>query len=684
MSQARTDANREPIDTQVSHLDREPYVGPRSFTADDALRFFGREYESKQLSALLISERIVVLHGPLGTGKTSLINARVSKLLASKLEVLPTIRLNYDPVVMTVPDEPSNRYVESTLRSLGWTPVANQPLPTLLHFLNESFAEDQRAEVMIFDQFEEVLTLCPTDSAQKNDFFRQLGDVLDSSQHPDNDLADSDSQASSRSQPHPRWALFVVRDEQLASLDPFLPMLGASRPTMFRLRPLDATKATAAIRGPAERGGVEITEDAAEWLFRKLSGRYVYKPGTKEPTWIEGHQVEPVHLQIVCQRFWEALPPGQMVVTQEDAERALGYYLKKNGSDPVDAVLADYYSHELQAIERNSNGQIRERELRYWIDRYLISSHGVRIQVAKGNSATNGLSNQAIDALRGAHLVQEDDRTGVSWIELSHDRLIRPIQISNESWLQENTEPWQLAAVAWERSKTPNLLLRWRALKEAEKSARKNPEKLAALDKEFLHESRKTWNRRLARNVLIGTVTAVVGAALLFALRGRHLARIAEANNLAITAGYVTWEEDSDKALLQAYQAWQNHPNQSSDQTTRKVMIDLLSRSGGKILHGHNGPINQITLNEAWIITGSQDNTVRLWNREKIELAAGTAAHDSGKHGHRMPVLGLVTNAKLDRLASVSVDQTIRPSSALSRRSRTTPKRRSWASGFVR
>ena len=50
-----------------------PYVGPRSLKTGEP--FFGRDREIRSLLALLVSERIVMLHSPSGAGKSSLIQA---------------------------------------------------------------------------------------------------------------------------------------------------------------------------------------------------------------------------------------------------------------------------------------------------------------------------------------------------------------------------------------------------------------------------------------------------------------------------------------------------------------------------------------------------------------------------------------------------------------------------------
>src|SRR5689334_22845125 len=71
-----------------------PYPGPRPFTTAERKQFFGRSGELRDLVSLVIAHTLAVLHGPTGSGKTSLIHAGlVPELEAAGFEVLPVARL---------------------------------------------------------------------------------------------------------------------------------------------------------------------------------------------------------------------------------------------------------------------------------------------------------------------------------------------------------------------------------------------------------------------------------------------------------------------------------------------------------------------------------------------------------------------------------------------------------------
>ena len=190
-----------------------PYVGPRSFQKNEPL--WGRDRELRQLTDRLLAERIVLLHAPSGAGKTSLIQAGLIVQLENEgFTVNPIIRVNLErpPELLSQPDllakNPGfNRYAFSTLLSLEEQVPKDERLPMedLLHFSLEDYLKlreerESRTEpqVLIFDQFEEVLTIDPTDRAAKNAFFSGIGAALKNRN---------------------RWALFAVRTDYVGALE---------------------------------------------------------------------------------------------------------------------------------------------------------------------------------------------------------------------------------------------------------------------------------------------------------------------------------------------------------------------------------------------------------------------------------------------------------------------------------
>ena len=273
-----------------------PYPGPRSFQQGEQL--YGRERETAELLDLLIAERIVLLYSPSGAGKTSLVQAAlIPELEAEDFRVLPTLRLGYLTADGNAPRV--NRYLTSLLLSLERDlPETEQtPLPELTSLSLTEYLDRQPAppggawhgDVLIFDQFEEVLTVDPGGRAIKAEFFEQVGKTL---------------------RDRNRWALFSMREEFVAGLDPYLHHI----PTRFdkghryRLELLGPAAAQEAMQAPARAAGLDFTDAAATKLTDDLREVRIQQPDGATVV-AQGDYVEPVQLQVVCRRLWEGSPP---------------------------------------------------------------------------------------------------------------------------------------------------------------------------------------------------------------------------------------------------------------------------------------------------------------------------------------------------------------------------------------
>lgn len=402
-----------------------PYVGPRAIGAGEPL--YGRDQERAALLDLLIAERVVLLHAPSGAGKSSLLQAGlVPDLIAEGFAVRPVIRVGMEPPADAPPGV--NRYVLSALVSLEEgkrmpAELAGMDLATGLA-AGEAGRED-RSEVLIFDQFEEVLTADPNNRAAKAAFFAELGAALRSPR---------------------RWAVLAMREDYVASLSPYARAVPTRLKAMFRLDLLDVEGATQAARRPAERAGIGFTDAAVRRLIDDL--RQVKIQRADGGVGLElGPYVEPVQLQVVCRNLWARLPEGDVCIETEDIA-AIG---------DVDAALTEFYDTQVAAVA--GAGEATERAIRAWFGEQLISEHGLRGQVLHAAERSAGLANPVIARLIDVHLVRAEKRRGMTWFELAHDRMIAPVRASNARWIEANLSATQRQAELWDRMGRPDTLL---------------------------------------------------------------------------------------------------------------------------------------------------------------------------------------------------------------------------------
>lgn len=506
-----------------------PYVGPRPFQAGE--KIYGRERENNTLLDLVVAERIVLLYSPSGAGKSSLIQAALLPGLKEKgFRVLHTIRTNVEPPPALAALTGFNRYVYSALASLESEVEAGHRYPdaelacmTLEAYLSRRVKEitdsgqDAPLLVLVLDQFEEVLINDPTDRDAKTEFFTQLGVAL---------------------RDRTRWALFSMREDYLAALDPFLRLIPTRLVSRFRLDLLDIDGAIQAIREPVRALGMDFEEDAAQKLAEDLSiVKVQQQDGSIEE--LQGLYVEPFQLQVVCSKLWQDLPETEHTITVKDVQ-AIG---------DINAALGGYYDGQVAAVAKRSG--VNELDIRRWFDQKLITVGNIRNQVVLGVGSTEGLDNHAVFALEDAYLIRSDKRGGAIWFELAHDRLIQPIRLSNSRWFIQNLVPLQRQAEVWDDHGRPEgMLLTGKLLADAEAWAAQHQSELTPSEKAYLDmgiaartaaERDARYNLRIRRLALVasivGIIAAIVGAiAVYFLLESRRQSAIATAREQSFNA----------------------------------------------------------------------------------------------------------------------------------------------------
>lgn len=390
---------------------RQPYVGPRPFETDDGSLFFGRDREANDIVGLLIAHPLLVLFAQSGAGKSSLVNAKLIPMLeAERLEVLPPVRVGARISAEVDHVKSSNVFVSNALEK--WrTPELRAPSlsdVTLTEFLKmkrrKLDAEGAPVlRVLIFDQLEEIFTSMPERWKDRQGFFEQVG-------------------KASQADPLLR-ILFVIREEYVPSLTPYKYTLPEQLAMTYRLEFLDPKNACRAIERPIEGTGRKYGEGVAQRLVKQL--QLIKKREERgEQGDYNAEFVEPVQLQVVCKKLWDNLPGSVEEISDQ--------HIQKFGD--VNTALTDFYHEALQATKKKTG--VGKYRMRRWFNDKLITPAKTRGTVFRGEKNTEGLPNKAVDELARQYIIRGDFRAGGLWYELTHDRLIEPIQRSNGPWLQ--------------------------------------------------------------------------------------------------------------------------------------------------------------------------------------------------------------------------------------------------------
>jgi hypothetical protein len=462
-----------------------PFVGPRPFRRSEML--YGRSWETNQLTDLLIASRIVLLHAPSGAGKTSLLRTKFAR---------ECLRVGLGrPRFVSVGAEPrevvENRYVWSAKASLFGAAAVNAGLGgSLAEAYSKWMADrlarvrsqrrrddaapddgDHRTQVLVFDQFEEILTRDPTDVSIKDAFFRELGDLLYDTQW---------------------WAVVATRDDYLGALEPFTRHLPNGMRERFRLDFLSEQAAREAMQMPVTDAGVQFTAEAATKLVNELRQMRIQQ--ADEVRFRPGPYVEPVHLQVVCRRLYDKREHPDRIEESDVENLATSDKKRKSFKGGVDAALAAFYRETIERVAVASG--VRERRLRDWIENILISPGGLRRPVLREGANIEGLPVAALERLLNAYLVREESHRGAPVIELAHDRLIEPIQADNKEWRRQTLHPVQKRAAEWEAELRPDhLLLRGRALREAQRWIVEHEADAEPVERELVEASVDTERR---------------------------------------------------------------------------------------------------------------------------------------------------------------------------------------------
>jgi WD40 repeat protein len=453
--------------------DAEPYVGPHFFRREDQAIFFGRSREANELLSLVISHSEVLLYAQSGAGKTSLINARLEPLLeAEEFEVLPVARMRTGvPGWERLPI--ANVYVFHTLVSWAGDSVpaemlAGMTIPEFLRQRGQPVEEEGlgNPSVAIFDQFEELFTLYPEHWKHRRNFFEQVRDTLNAC-------------------PQLR-VLFSMREDYIASIDPYAKILPESLRVRFHLENLRQDSALKAVTGPLTLGyGRQFAPGVAEKLVENLmTVELETAMGATES--IIGEFVEPLQLQVVCQRLWRDLRPEETEITSKHLETSAN----------IEKALLSFYEESITTVAQRTG--VNEAALRTWFQNELVTPAGTRGMVFRGHEETGGIPNAAVDELERLYLIQAELRGGSRWYELTHDRFIDAIQQSHQKWLAARAGAEEI---------------RWRLQARADQWQRTGRSKAALLDEGLLNEAERWLASNEARELGYGeNIQALVDA----------------------------------------------------------------------------------------------------------------------------------------------------------------------------
>jgi hypothetical protein len=425
-------------------MNRSRYPGPRPYSTEDESLFFGREEEKDTLISLIKTNKVTVLFGRSGFGKSSLIEAGI----------IPYFRNKYNYKIIEI------RY-ENTLDEHGKEKLLQKQIIdnfrkneiTGEYFFHQlEFDADDVSLWQVFktlqwnlkgkvdgilfimDQFEQVFnfpeTYYKTFAAELSEviynrvplkFQNRLLERINSQKSRENKeafLKNYKEEIDFIKEDIPISFLIGIRSDRLYFLDEIgeeIPLIFNNR---FRLRRLNVDKIADVIRGPAQLPGNDYrsfpfrySDNAIEKIKKYLSFNKVNPDYPK---------IETFQLQIICEYIELNIVKDKENFTVDQLP-------------DLSAITQDYYKNIFERTDSRTNqktfNDLDKLLIRFLIERKLIDRKtGNRICLDKIFVTVIGFDDALLDKLIETRIIRREPNTvsGQS-IELSHDTLVEPI-----------------------------------------------------------------------------------------------------------------------------------------------------------------------------------------------------------------------------------------------------------------
>ena len=662
-------------------LEQNPYMGLAAFQPEDADRFFGRNDLVSELVERLRHQRMLVVAGPSGSGKSSLVRAGLVPAVArgalpdSERWPVALLTPGVDPL-SELAYQLSKLNVSATQRSGAVVSATDlETDPNSGRMLAETVTGATGGLLLVIDQFEELFTQGPGRDGQQA-FLDALAALVDASDSKARIVAAirADFYGTSASFP---WLADKITDNQV--------LVG----------PMSRAELAQAIEEPARLNGLAIEDGLVDAILDEAGA-------------------DPGALPLVSHALAETWRRRRGSTLTLEGYRSAG-----GVSGAIAQTANSLYEERFDDAERDA---VRRLMLR------LVSAgegtpdtrRTLPLEAVLANAGGDPVMATVTEKLTEARLltVSEDS------IEIAHEALIRTWP-QLRHWIEESRDDLRTrqhigrAAAEWmDQGRTPDLLYRGTALQAALEWAETHGDVLDPQDQEFLDSSRRAFEAALAeqeqaaarsrriRRIAVSALSALTLVAVIttvIAVRALRATNAQFTQSLAAQSSALV-EENPRLALALAVEAIARGQNASVEARTTLVdaarvlaanplgpaasgstvgdalslairddgaVIALGYRDGsiqlwdpmagtplGEPVRGHEGAVNDMafTPGGSLLVTAGDDETLRRWNvSDPSEVPSSSIIG-----GHEGIVWRLAVSPDGDRVASASEDGTVR------------------------
>lgn len=385
---------------------QNPWPGLASFTEDDQDFFRGRGREADELARLVRRERLSVLFGRSGLGKSSLLAAGLAPRLRDDQHLPVLLRIDYraglaprQQVWQALAAEVARRHMHAE------PPRDDETLWAYFHRAGAGFWNERNRPVLpvlVFDQFEELFTQGQADDAARERaaaFVAELADLVEDrmplalQQALEHDPQQAEAYDGGR---RGCKILLSFREDFLAQIEGLRAAMPSVMRNRFRLLPMDQAQARAVVGS----GGDLVAADVAPRLLGLAWNNQA------EPPPEDGRPLEfdPALLSVICAEL------NRLRLAAGEAHIELSR-LQTSGA----GILGNFYDRTIAGVGP---------ALKQFVEDELVTPTGVRDSRALDDAlARPGVTDAEVRHLVDGRLLRMDDRFGVQRLELTHDVL---------------------------------------------------------------------------------------------------------------------------------------------------------------------------------------------------------------------------------------------------------------------
>jgi WD40 repeat protein len=411
-------------------VDRDnPWPGLAAFRERDQEFFFGRESAVQVLIDLVSRERVSVLYGASGLGKTSLIQAGLFPRARAR-DLFPVrIRLDYsrpdtlhEQILAVLFKDASEHHIEAPTRG-------TETIWEFFYRKDSLWWSDRHrllTPLLVFDQFEETFTVgrrSPEAIAATRAFLLDLrGLALGFPPDAVKARVDANPEEALRYSlaRSPMRVLFSFREDYLAEFTELREVFPGIGQNDYRLLPMSTADGMRVILSP---GAHLVSEDVAREIVTIIAAQRPTRRRLEHEL-----PVDPTLLSVFCRELNnERVALGEPRVSDE--------LLK----DRQVTILDNFYTRSVEGLDPGVQTFVE--------DDLILPDSPERNFVAEEVALRKpGVTATAIEELINRRLLRRDERDGPARLELTHDVLIDPVRRSRDARRAREQEAQRLTA----------------------------------------------------------------------------------------------------------------------------------------------------------------------------------------------------------------------------------------------